>query len=436
MRQKELEKRLASADQIPDFLKIPKPLQEKFFAAALEEANSLIGEISQLSQVKQNILNELSQGISVFDADKIDWQNMLVAVVDGSDVPALDDRIGLRYGLYAVAYKLFRGIDVVENGEGYFGDRLPGKISMHRETFLKNLDLVTTYYERFVANELLKTVQPDMVMVDGSFFGYRAGCSIVKKESIMWTDPLTEKKFETVYELIDEINRLTMVLVESGKAFGVIKRLPTSAIDGYLLLKYGVDRGLELSDRSILSLVMKQGEVFDYEKIFGPDLKYDVLTMFRTSVRDKSMANKPVSEILKNAERRVKVQLVADLTDWTIQRGQTWRHYIEKPVIQAVRSTKRYFLKTVEDLPPVCVEFSEKSSRDFVEKALAYVFKTANPATGLPLALDVVDELVSLPRGIGKEFINEIEAELLRRGLSKQSLLAVFTRYNQQKDEP
>jgi hypothetical protein len=28
-------------------------------------------------------------------------------------------------------------------------------------------------------------------MVDGSFFGYRAGCSMVKEEELNWTDGLT-----------------------------------------------------------------------------------------------------------------------------------------------------------------------------------------------------------------------------------------------------
>jgi len=66
---------------------------------------------------------------------------------------------------------------------------------------------------------------------------------------------------------------------------------------------------------------------------------------------------------------------------------------------------------------------------------LSYVLSTASPGTGLPIPLDLVDELVSLPRGLGREFVNEIEAELLRKGFSKESLIAIFARYNPQKDE-
>ncbi|MDW8063137.1 MAG: DNA double-strand break repair nuclease NurA [Candidatus Caldarchaeum sp.] len=425
-----------AADEIPDFLKIPKPLQEKFFTVAQEEAKNLMRDIIRFSRRASEVKKELAKGIRLFHPINDDWKTLNVCVVDGSDVPAVDDRIGLRYGLYAVAFKLFKGIDSVEKGEGFFGDTLPGKISMRRESFLKIIDLVTTYYERLVANEMLKKTNPDLVLVDGSFFGYRAGCSMVKQDTFIWTDSVTGKSFGTVYDLIAEINQMTVDLVESGKAVGIIKRVPTAAIDGYLSYKHGLDKGLEMTDRSLLSLLMKKGEVFDYAEIFGKDLRYDVLTWFRTTSRDRSMVGKSVDEILENAERRVKVQLVADLTDWTGKGRWKWDEYAKLPVIQAVRSTKRMFLKTEEDIPPVCLEFSEKMPEELMNKTLAYVFATSNAATGLPIALDLVDELVSLPRGIGKEFVNEIEAELLRRGLSRESLLAVFSRYNPQKDEP
>lgn len=426
---------MADAEELPDFLKIPKPLQERFFTAVEEEVNNLVPEIRRFSEEVERVRKELSKGIRrVKDSSR--WRDMLVCVVDGSDVPALDDRIGVRYGLYAVAYKMFRGIDAVEDGEGYFGDKLPGRISTRRETFLKLLDLLTTYYERLVAKTLLDSGKPDLLIVDGSFFGYRAGSSMVKKDPLNWRDPLTGKRYDTVFDLINEINSLTLALLESGKAVGVIKRVPTAAIDGYLCYNHGFEMGLELSDRSILSHLMKRGEVFDYEEIFGPDVRYDVFTWFRTVALDKSIAKKGPKAVLEKAEKRVKVQLVADLTDWPGGRSPSWTQYADQPIVKAVRSTRRVFIKTVDEIPPICVEFSEKTSREMAEDVLSYIYATANPATGLPIVLDLVDDLVSLPRGIGREFVNEIEAELLRRGLSRESLTAIFSRYNPQKDEP
>ncbi|MCS6768921.1 MAG: DNA double-strand break repair nuclease NurA [Candidatus Caldarchaeum sp.] len=422
-------------EELPDFLKIPKPLQEKFFSAVAEEVRELVERMDSMPGLIDEVKAQLSSGVRVLAFDE-GWRELSAAVVDGSDVPAVDDRIGLRYGLYAVAYKLFRGLDSVEGGEGFFGDRLSGKISLHRESFLKILDLATTYYERLTASHILERQKPDLLIVDGSFFGYRAGCSMIKDEPLGWRDNLTGEVFEKVYDLISRINELTVKILESKRSVGVIKRVPTMAIDGYICYRHGLEKGVELADRSILSLIMRRGEVFDYGAVFGTDVRYDVYSWFRQTAREEALSRKGREEVLRKAEHRVKVQLVADLTDWSRERGGSWKQYEEHPIVAAARSTRRVFLRTVEDLPPICLELPEKMPEDFVNKVLSYVYATANPATGLPLPLDLVDELVSLPRGIGREFVNEIEAELVRRGVSKESLLAVFSRYNPQKDEP
>ncbi|MEM2592788.1 MAG: hypothetical protein QXI60_09395, partial [Thermofilaceae archaeon] len=142
-------------EELPDFLKLPRPLQEKFFTAVEEEVKDLVETISRFSNSVKNVREELSRGIRKFTPVD-DWKGLSVAVVDGSDVPAVDDRIGLRYGLYAVAYKIFKGLDPVDGEENYFGDRLAGRISTSRDSFLKILDLITTYYERLTAAHLLQ----------------------------------------------------------------------------------------------------------------------------------------------------------------------------------------------------------------------------------------------------------------------------------------
>jgi hypothetical protein len=422
---------VGESSEIPDLLRIPRPLQEKFYAAALEEAQTLSKQIADFSSTVEEISRMIGGGVYVVKASD-EWRDFKIGVVDGSDVPAVNDRIGLRYGLYSVAYKLFKGLDPVDDGEWFYGDRLSGKISMQRESFLKILDLLTTYYERYAARNILNQV--DLVMVDGSFFGYRAGCSMVKEEELNWTDGLTNTAFKTVFDLISRINDLTVELVESGKAFGVIKRVSTMALDGYMCYLYGPQRGVTLSDRSVLGMLMKPGEVFDYENVFGQNLRFDVLTWYRKTYMDSSIKRKEPEVILRKAENRVFLQLVADLTPHRPGRGG-WKSYENAPVVRVARSTKRVFVKTVEDIPPICVEFSSTMPDRLRELVLSYVYGTANPATGLPLALDLVDDLVSLPRGVCREFVNEIEAEMLRRGFSRESLLAVFSRYNPQKEE-
>ncbi len=416
---------------IPDFLKIPRPLQERFYAAAEEEARILAEQIDKFSSSVEEI-SRLVRGV-VREVDVTDeWRNLLIGVVDGSDLPAVSERIGIRYGLYSVAYKLFRGLDPVDRGEWFYGDRVSGGIGSLRESFLKILDLLTTYYERYTANTLLGEV--DMLMIDGSFFGYRAGCSMVKWDELNWRDSLTGNTFKRVYDLIARINELTIRLIESGKVFGVIKRVATMAIDGYICYRYGPQKGVALGDRSILSLFMKRGEVFDYDEIFGPEMRFDALTWYRGISRERTWSKRPPSEVLNEAVRRVQVQLLADLTPYK-GKGAGRQLQEGREIVEAARSTKRVFVKTVDDVPPVCIEFSSRMPEELRRAALSYVVSAANPDTGLPLPLDLVDNLVSLPRGLGREFVNEIEAELLRRGFSRQSLAALFARYNPQKDE-
>jgi hypothetical protein len=416
---------------IPDFLKIPRPLQERFYAAAEEEARILANQITEFSSSVEEISHVIRAGVKVVERNDA-WRDIEIGVVDGSDLPAINERIGLRYGLYSVAYKLFRGLDPIDGGEWFYGDRVSGGIGVQREFFLKILDLLTTYYERYTANSLLGEV--DLLMVDGSFFGYRAGCSMVKGEELGWRDNLTGSHFQKVYDLISRINELTIRLIESGKAFGVIKRLATMAIDGYICYLYGPQKGIALSDRSVLSLFMRRGEVFDYDEVFGPDMRFDALTWYRGISREKSWSKRSPGEILEEAVRRVLVQLEADLTQHGRARSKR-RPYVGEGVVKAARDTKRVFVKTWEDVPPICVEFPSKMSKELRDAVLSYVLSTANPDTGLPLPLDLVDDLVSLPRGLGREFVNEIEAELLRMGFGKESLAAIFARYNPQKEE-
>jgi len=425
---------LANVDEIPDILRLPRPLQEKFFTVVAEEVESLRKRVDELSRNLGPVLRMLRNGISKFEVDE-GWRETRYVVVDGSDVPVIDERIGLRYGLYAVAYKIFKGIEAVDGGEGYFGDRLSGNIGDIRESFLKLLDLLTTYYERLTENQFLKRKDIELVFVDGSFFGYRAGCSMIKFEPLGFTDPLTGEKFHNVIDLIKRINELTMNLLESKKAVAVIKRVPTTALDGYISYLQGFDKAVNLSDRSILSFLMERGEVFDYEDVFK-SIRYDVFSWFTRTAKDESLRRKGRMAVLSKAERRVKVQLIADLTDWDRGSSKEWRRYEEEPIIKAVRSTRRMFLRTVADIPPICIEVPSDMPQNLLNKALSIFFATANPATGLPLSLDIVDDLVSLPRGIGKEFVNEIEAELLRKGLTREYLMALFSRYNPQKDEP
>lgn len=422
------------SEEIPDIMKIPRPLQEKFFHVAEEEVKRILKRIAEIDALTGRIRDEVARGI-MRPRMRDDWREMNIGVVDGSDTPAIDERIGVKYGLYAASYKLFRGETPLVNGEHYLGDRLNEGLHEDRETFLKVLELATVYLERVLANELLEQRSPriDMLLLDGSFLGYRAGCSRVKEERIDFTEPVTGKHFETVYDLISEINSLTLKIADSGRAVGIIKRVPTTAIDGYVRYKYGDEYAINLRDRAVLSLVMNTGEVFSYQHYLGPGARIDAFSWYKTVAKDKKVRGKNRDKILAEAERRVDVQLIADLVMPAIG-GRRGRGEVPQ-IVGLVKRLRRFFLKTVDGLPPICIEVPDMVSEGLLENVFSYCLKTASPATGLPMSLDLVDELVSLPRRLGRDFVMEVEARLLRVGIDANKLVALFSRFNPQKDE-
>jgi hypothetical protein len=71
-----------------------------------------------------------------------------------------------------------------------------------------------------------------------------------------------------------------------------------------------------------------------------------------------------------------------------------------------------------------------------VGPVLALCQATCNPATGLPLLLDLIDQDVGIPRGFTSEFVEEIEATLARDPeLDKFELEKRFSSLNPQKGE-
>jgi hypothetical protein len=71
-----------------------------------------------------------------------------------------------------------------------------------------------------------------------------------------------------------------------------------------------------------------------------------------------------------------------------------------------------------------------------MREPFAYLAAMHNPATGLPLPLDMVDQNEGLPRGFTREFVEEIEANLVRdTELDKSDLQSHFAHLSPQKKE-
>ncbi len=423
---------MGAEEGLPDILRIPRPLQESFFELASREAERVLRDIAVVGEPLKRAFEVVAPHLRRFSGSA-GWRDKVFAVVDGSDTPSIDERIGIKFGLVAACRKHFRGIEQLPNAEWFVGDALRGSHHESREDFSKVLDLVTTYLERLYALRALEDGTVDYVVIDGSFWGFRAGCSRVKRLELNWTDPVTHKPFENVQQLIDELVRLTSRLLQSGKAFGVVKRVATSSIDGYVAYRANdPEAAFGLTDRSFLTLVMEVGEVLDLDALIGDEAPYEVFSALSGMIhewRRKGMRLE-MGKLLGKSWERVGTQIVTDL----LPRGPDEPEERKSRVIEYVLSTRRTFVRTVPDQPPVCLEFPKGVDAETMDLALGYALDTANPATGLPIVLDLVDDLVSLPRGIGREFVEEVEGILLNRGIDVRRMRAIFSRINPQKE--
>ena len=394
------------SEQYPDWTRIPLKLQHQFFELAEHEAKKtrqrLLEDAKKLESFRQFLRFEpVSQDDS--------WKDWRIACVDGSDSPVASERIGARYGTCSAGYMIFEGNSFT--GEE---DYLSGQIS-HAQTgdpeFTKKiLELLTVRLERELALLCLREKDVDLILIDGSFFGFRARCSEIR------SDPTGLREFPVGADLVDSVREKTVELLNSKKAVGVIKRVRTSAFDGWLAHKNGNENEcLDRNDRDILSALMPARHWFAYEWLLGSPEAFNHYSRFRTTMGQ--YPGREMDGILRECELKFAHDVDSNL------------NYDASIVLQA----PRYFIRCCQDAMPICFE----THRGFdVTPILAYMQANHNGATGLPFPIDLIDQNVTLPRGFTREFVEEIEAQLIRdRELSKHLISNHFTYLNPQKEE-
>ena len=101
--------------------------------------------------------------------------------------------------------------------------------------------------------------------------------------------------------------------------------------------------------------------------------------------------------------------------------------------LKEISQNARHVYRACSATPPFCFE----AHRDMkVEAVLSYFKQNCNPATGLPFPIDLVDQNVSLPRRFTKEFVEEVEALLIKDPeMGKVNLANHFMSINPQKEE-
>jgi hypothetical protein len=210
-----------------------------------------------------------------------------------------------------------------------------------------------------------------------------------------------------------------MRLVESGKAVGIIKRVQAAALDGWSIYRNGNDNMvLNRNDKEILSSFMKEKQWFSYESAFGDPILYNYFTRLALAYNRYAVdTSRTIESIFKackdDVDRNVRRDLLCDSA--------------------RIFRTSRYFIRCSYPSPPFCFE----TPIDYeLNNLLGFFVATCNRATGLPLPLDLTDQDITMPTGFTQEFVEEIEANLVKDpDLDKYEIANHFVSLNPQKQE-
>ena len=385
---------------------LPIDLQHQFFAQAEEESKKCKTKLLQQAE-KLKTFMKLLKFEPVPRDDR--WKDWKIACVDGSYSPTISERMGARYGICCAGYLIFKGDTLV--AEKYRSDKLSQEQVGDSDTTSQILMLLSTKLERELALECLKKEDVDLLLVDGAFFGFRAKLSQIRNE------PIEIDGFKSVGKLADYVRDISMDVMNSGKAVGIVKRVRTNAFDGWLIERAGdTHQCLERNDRAVLASIMPEGHWFAYEWLFGAPAKYNFYTTLRTAY-EKFSVKGGMSLVQKKTEELIKSDVARSL----------------KCPAEDVLKTSRYYIRCADSAPPFC--FETLIGVD-VKPILAYFQANHNPATGLPFPLDLTDENVSLPENLTREFVEEVEALLIKDSdLDKYDLSNHFLSINPQKEE-
>ncbi len=394
------------------FSKLPPKLQESFF----ELAETAAKRISKILKDEEEKLASVKPFLKFRKMPPELKEPIRVGVVDGSISPKLSERLGFRIGVYAASYMVLDGDAIVSDDDdesmeaGYIMSPQTGS-PLHTK---KILALLCTLLERRMALKCMEKYDVDLMLIDGSFYGFRTRCSEIKEkrfEELGIEGPEIGGRIKSGWDLIKEVYEKSRILRNSGKAVAVIKRIRTSAIDGWLISRnWSLDDALNRNDRAILRALMRVGEYFDYVDLLGENgtyLHYSGLKGWFNEIK-KKIRGLSDSEKLRKALEHVNDKLRLQITTDLCPKGAGEEEANE--VFKEVLDSKRIYVRLSPYAPPACIELGRGVDLDFI---LSYLRKSGNPATGLPFPIDLIDENITLDRRLALEFADEVESRLL-----------------------
>ena len=177
---------------------------------------------------------------------------------------------------------------------------------------------------------------------------------------------------------------------------------------------------LDENDREILTWIMPSKTWFAYKWLFGAPGIYQYYSNLRGVYHMYVKAH--------GTPKNMKV-VMDECVNVTRRRIHNNLECMPEIVFEAAR----YYVRCTEKTPPFCIEAHEDAK---LENLLPYFSRFHNPATGLPFPIDLIDQEISLPGGLAKEFADEVEAQLLKLPEFKRRDLAnYFMHISLQKEE-
>jgi hypothetical protein len=363
---------------------LPFDLQEEFYRLSETTAEELAKRIESIESEISASWPQVEFAVKPIAESKS--EGLTIASVDGSRSPNPTRRLGGDFAVYSAGLLKLRGKGVVENRFAV------GKVDSVKAQQVDLASLVsakTTAAERTVAVAALDNA--DLVLLDGSFYGF-AGEVI---------SLLRERRRETGLQLGKWSNAIqtalakTARLAESGKCIGVIKRSRTRAISGWLSMKNRKETLTGVIDKHILNRKLPPKSFLNYDAL----LKGESLLAY--SMLAYNLANRREAEPTEAAFQRAKVSAASRFVK-----------AFKNPFGVDVDSSKlkRIQARLFPDSPPCELEIPTSVPEELVSELLNR--ENFSEVTGLPHAIDMIDEYVGIPRAFTRDFVYEVEARV------------------------
>jgi hypothetical protein len=387
---------------------LPIDLQERFYYEAEEEAHHLLESITEVERTVEEARSRISDSFeNLNSSDRV----MTVAAIDGSRSVKPGEKLGARFTVYSVGMVVVRGVEKVE--EPQYGAGRVRSSQSSREFSQYLLALLQNLEERKMALQALRREDVDLVIIDGSFYGFTYEVFRMRREGLMTA---------SLERLLKETYDATQELIKSRRCVGVVKRSRTRAIGGFLSYKEKRRHPLALlSDKFILTRIMPPNAILQYPTLLAGPQSYRIYSRLAAQMGDQVSTFDFVKEL--NLARR-----------WVLETFKQAFQISDEEAEGVIRSLNRMYVRIFEEAPPFEMEYpvdvKMEMIRDFLGNRINF-----NEATGLPIALDMIDELVSIPREFTRDFMNEVEARITQKYNGKlESVKAFFTNLNPQKE--